>query len=222
MFRGRSNSVARQGTGRPTTDEDCVHDDRSARPVAKGRAAWLRPAIGLSAVIAVAGLAGYGLVQPDGHAHLADAVDPAGPLPAQADAVAERVLGQIYAAFGEREEGAIYDALARVAEGAVLDELYLEKRAALVGDATGATGQTVHGLDLLEAVGRPDGEVYRLDARWQVIGAVSHGDHTHIRGNIYAARLELGARVGGWRLTGFELREMRRADEAAPDREPDG
>ncbi len=177
-----------------------------------GRGGRLRAALGLAALALAGGLVAFGLLAGGGHGHLP--APGAGPDPAAARAaparLAEHVLARLYAAFGEREEAAIYDALAKVAEGEVLESLYLEKRAALLDPASGASGQSLHGIEVTEAALSERAGVFEIAARWHAIGAVEHGDHVHVRGNAYAAQLRLVPRAEGWRLTGFDLLDIER------------
>ncbi|MGF1446013.1 MAG: hypothetical protein ACFBRM_07385 [Pikeienuella sp.] len=181
---------------------------------AQSRSSALKIGLGLGAMALVAGLAALGLSRPDLAAHDHELELTEGPSRAAARqdpaSLAGHVLTQIYSAFGEREEGAIYDALAGVAAGEVLEDLYLQKRAALLDDATGATGQRLHGLEILDVTAEETGSGFVLTARWQAIGAVEHGDHTHIRGNIYGGRLQVEPLSGRWRLTGFALIDVAR------------
>ena len=43
-----------------------------------------------------------------------------------------------------------------------------------------------------------------------VLGQVGHDEHTHMRGNAYAAELTIAPVDDAWRLTGFRLTEVDR------------
>ncbi len=142
---------------------------------------------------------------------------PEGPVPLSAAAAAAEpaplvatVLGRLYLAYEAEGEAAVYDALAEVAAGDALEALYLEHRAALVATGLEAAAQAVHELHLGRLEAAREGEGIAVAARWAVVGSVGHGDHTHIRGNAYAADLALAPVAGRWRLTGFALREVDR------------
>ncbi|NNU79200.1 hypothetical protein HMH01_02000 [Halovulum dunhuangense] len=124
------------------------------------------------------------------------------------------LLTRVYAAFGQEEEGAIYDGLvAAVAPGLVTD-LYLQRRAAQVNEPPEMAGSAEIldvTLDEMTLLGRTaDG--YRLDATWTVIGILGHEDHRHERVNRYSATMTLGPAAGEWRLTAFDLNQVRRQD----------
>ena len=187
-----------------------------------------RPLFGAATLLCVVALAVLGLARPDLLGHGPDEAAfhgaPAeGPTVEAARAEPARllshVLGRVYRAFGEREEDAIYDALASVAAGPVLDELYLERRAALTAAPDDAGGQEIHGISVLEADAEERDGIFLLEGAWETVGSVGHGDHLHVRGNRYAARLTVEPRAEGWRLTAFDLVEMVRAESAAVDPE---
>ncbi|PWJ17542.1 hypothetical protein [Jannaschia seohaensis] len=120
------------------------------------------------------------------------------------------VLAAVYAAFAETEERAIYDGLAQVAAGDALEDLYLERAGALA--TGGLPDQVVHELSLTDGTWRMEGEVMTADVRWAVLGEVGHAEHTHIRGNAYAAELTIAPAEGAWRLTGFRLTDVDRTE----------
>lgn len=195
-----------------------------SKPPETARGGAYRPLIGVAALLCVAALALLGLARPDllGHGPDRAGFDGApadGPTVETARAepahLLSHVLGRVYAAFGEREEGAIYDALASVAAGSVLDELYLERRAALTAMPAEAGGQEIHGIYVLEADAEERDGMFLIEGAWETVGSVGHGDHVHLRGNRYAARLTVEPRAEGWRLTDFDLLEMIRAENAA-------
>ncbi len=140
---------------------------------------------------------------PDGLIPLSVAAAAAQPAPLVAS-----VLDGLYRAYEAEGEEAVYDTLAGVAAGEALEALYLEHRAALLNTGLETAAQAVHELHLLDLETTRAGGGIAVAARWAVLGSVGHGDHTHIRGNTYAADLALAPVGGQWRLTGFTLREV--------------
>jgi hypothetical protein len=139
------------------------------------------------------------------------------------------ILNGVYAAFAETDEAAIYDGLATVAAGDALEDLYLERAGALA--TGGLPDQLVHELTLTGGTWRMADGAMSADIRWAVMGEVGHSEHTHMRGNAYAAELTIAPAEGAWRLTGFRLTEVDRTeagtlttlaeDRATPDTTPE-
>ena len=121
-------------------------------------------------------------------------------------------LEGVYRAFNETEEGVIYDLLAIASKGEALEQLYLQRRAALMDRGLDKVGQQVHELELIDVTARREGKTLRADARWRVVGIIGHEAHRHVRGNAYAAELVLDRDTEGWRIAGFELREVDRSE----------
>ncbi len=132
--------------------------------------------------------------------------------------VLSTLLTRVYDAFGQTEEGAIYDGLATAVATDLLTDLYLQRRAVQargpenpedpeVGTAT-ITDLRLDDWSLLESTSLG----YQIQATWTVVGIVGHADHRHERINTYAARLALGPAAGEWRLTAFDLDQVRRQD----------
>ena len=129
---------------------------------------------------------------------------------AQPEALLGLALEQVYRAFGETEEAAIYDSLARVAADEALETLYLQRRDALVNAAFDGGTQQVDHVDVAEAEASVEGDRVAVSGRWSVIGAVGHEDHRHVRGAAYTADIAFALRPEGWRMVGFELRDVDR------------
>lgn len=185
-------------------------------------------AAGLAAAIVLFGLAAsVREAEPPATRTVADDIStlPPAEAEARADEVVGWALGQVYAAFGQDEEPAIYDALAAAASGEALDTLYLQRRAALADRGLDGAGQVVHEVEVLSVTAELDGGALTADARWRVLGIVGHERHRHLRGNAYTADLVLERGDGGWRITGFELRDVNRTGagvmvDAPPGHEP--
>ncbi|MEL7465052.1 MAG: hypothetical protein AAFN79_13345 [Pseudomonadota bacterium] len=125
--------------------------------------------------------------------------------------VAPAMLAVVYRAFGETEEAKIYDTLAEVSAGSALEQLYLERLGAMAGGGL-EPDQTIHEMELLNLSARANGDAVAMDAKWRVLGTVGHAEHMHVRGNAYSANLTIEPVEGAWRMTGFELRDVDRAD----------
>lgn len=129
--------------------------------------------------------------------------------------VAPEMLTLVYQAFNETEEAAIYDSLAQVAADDALEALYLERVGAMAGgglDASEEADQEIHTMEMLRIDTSREGERFVWDARWRVVGTVGHTTHLHVRGNIYAANLTVAPVDGAWRITGFDLTDVDRAE----------
>lgn len=129
--------------------------------------------------------------------------------------VAPEMLTQVYLAFNETDEAAIYDSLAEVAAGEALEALYLERVGAMAEnglDPSQEADQQIHTMEMLNIRTWRDDQDFTWDARWRVVGTVGHATHMHVRGNIYAAVLNVGPVDGAWRITEFELTDVDRSD----------
>lgn len=149
---------------------------------------------------------------PDAGAYTAPGLEPLG-LEAARDelfTLLPALLLVVYDAFGRTEEGEIYDTLAVVAAGEALETLYLERAGAMVGGGLNESDQAIHEMRLTKAASRQSGEVFRLDAQWEVIGTVGHSEHLHVRGNTYSANLTIEPVEGAWKITDFELTDVDR------------
>ncbi len=183
-----------------------------------------RAKLGLALALSLTGLGALALLYfatvetdgPTGAALQTEQVDLAALPAAQAEVRAfdlvKASLEGVYTAFERTEEGAIYDALAMVSKGEALEQLYLQRRAALMERGLDKVGQQVHELELVAVTARREGEALRADARWRVVGIIGHQAHRHVRGNAYAAELLLDRGPEGWRIAGFDLREIDRTE----------
>ena len=179
---------------------------------------------GLAIVVVVVGGLFLWTARSDGSVRLpapglAAPVDAAG-LRGEGYGVTIAVLTSVYDAFALTDEMAIYDGLATVAAGEALEELYLERAGALA--TGGLPDQLVHELTLTDGTWRMADGVMTADIRWAVLGQVGHDEHTHLRGNAYAAALTIAPSDGAWRLTGFRLMEVDRTEAGTLTTLPDG
>jgi hypothetical protein len=131
--------------------------------------------------------------------------------PAEARAVFEALLKNLYTAFDYDRESDIYDALAQSAEGPLLARFYAQIYTALVLEDEGGAMARVESVTpletALEAQGRLPGTERRsfsVRARWQLVGKVSHFGHSHARTTEYEARFSLAEAEGRWRIVGEE------------------
>jgi hypothetical protein len=128
-------------------------------------------------------------------------------------------LKNVYRAFAYRGESDVYDALAMSVDGELLAELYLQIRESLEmreqGDAVSrvqdVTMEDSEFMPLDAENDAPSAEPgFTVDCAWTVRGTVEHWGHIHARTNRYAARFEVRARRGAWRITGMDLRKQER------------
>jgi hypothetical protein len=121
------------------------------------------------------------------------------------------LLTRIYDGFALSHEGAIYDTLAEAAHGEALEALYLARASALAQGGLVAADQEVHEIRMGRIAPRTAGGTVVVDAEWQVVGAVGHGEHVHVRGNTYRAELVIARVNGAWKVTAFDLLDVDRS-----------
>ena len=119
----------------------------------------------------------------------------------------------LYRAFDYSDESDVYDALARSVTGEPLERLYAEIYASLaVEEAGGAVGSvqavTPLATDVLSIELEGDRPTSRIDARWQVEGAVFHWGHSHWRVQELGATFALAITADGWRVTDYDITEQ--------------
>lgn len=168
-----------------------------------------RPAPGLAllALALTGALAGRGRLRAEwGAGPAAAALQPE-----EARAVFEALLQNLYTAFDYDRESDIYDALARSAEGPQLQRFYAQIYTALVLEDEGGAMASVEAVTPLETVLEDQGllpgsgrRTFRVRARWQLVGKVSHFGHSHARTTEYEARFGLAESEGRWRIVGEE------------------
>lgn len=123
------------------------------------------------------------------------------------------LLRQIYSAFGEEEEFAIYDGLAGAVDSDLLTDLYLQRRAAQEQEFSSGGSTEITSVELTDMTPlESDGPDYVIDARWNVVGLVTHTEHQHERFNTYSAVVTLGPADGIWKLTRFDLNSIDREE----------
>lgn len=127
------------------------------------------------------------------------------------------ILVAVYNAFGQTEETLIYAWLSKVATGPALEELYLERVGAMAGGGLNPD-QKIHEITLLNMGARPKGDTVEISAKWRVLGIVGHDEHTHMRGNAYAADLVMAPDEGRWKIAGFTLTDVDRTDAGTLER----
>lgn len=134
---------------------------------------------------------------------------------ARSDALLLSVLLNLYSAFEQSDEEAVYDALAQVSSESVLEGLFLQQRATFK-EGLGMPTQKIHSVELKSFTSKFEQGQMIYDASWQVFGLVGHGEHGHYRGNIYSADLVVEPLDGQWKLSAFDLTEIKRDDSGSP------
>ena len=130
----------------------------------------------------------------------------------RSERIALELLQNVYAAFQFREESQTYDALASSIEGALLRDIYLQVPSRPDHGRTGRSPGTCYesrneGARL--QAGANDRR-FQLDCRWEVQGQVEHWGHLHQRKNEYRAKLTVEAAGAHWKLSGYDVRNVRR------------
>lgn len=126
--------------------------------------------------------------------------------------IVPEMLAVVYRAFAETQEDEIYDSLAQVSAGDALETLYLERLGAMVGGGLDEADQELHAMELAGLSSRQEGETFRMNVTWRVVGTVGHATHMHVRGNTNAADLTIAPVDGAWRITSFDLTDVDRTD----------
>jgi len=149
---------------------------------------------------------------------------------AQAAALLNTLLKNVYRAFDFREEEDVFDKLALSVSGDLLTDIYLQNRRSMAIQQAGGAQAKIEEV-VVEAAGAErmdgDGLTYSLDARWTALGSVGHWGHVHQRKNRYEAVVTVTAQDGAWKIVGLELRDERRIDRSrrmqdrSPEREQD-
>ncbi len=134
---------------------------------------------------------------------------------AEAKAILEAILRNVYRAFDFRAEEHVYDKLALSVSGDLLSDIYLQSRKSLQIQKAGGAQAKVKAVEVLdtsvaELADQPLG--FALKSRWTALGTVGHWGHVHARKNLYEAIVTLQAIDGIWKITGLELLEEQRID----------
>ena len=181
-----------------------------ARRKRRGRSALL-PATGLL-MLAVAGAAAY----PFARLTVARPTALAGDLPpAQAQALLQILLKNVYRAFDFREEEDVYDKLAISVSGDLLADIYLQNRRSFAIQRAGGAQAKIKSVEIQHAVAeRLDDRplAYAIKGNWTAQGTVGHWGHVHTRRNRYDAVLTVEALDGAWKITDLEVLEEQRVD----------
>ena len=141
------------------------------------------------------------------------------PTQAQAEAIFESLLRNIYRAFDFEEEERVYDTLALSVTGDLLDDLYLEIHGSLILQEAGGAVSKVQRVEIQDVVLLPpeadQGPWFAVDATWRVQGKVGHWGHTHVRLNEYRARFTVAQADGGWKIADMALLAQERLDDGS-------
>ena len=149
---------------------------------------------------------------------------PDGPTAEEARSIFLPLHANVYRAFAFTEDTAIYDVLAESVAGDLLEETFDAIHESLIlREHGGAICRVteVRPLDVqIESVGFLDAEDvpgFRVHARWEVDGRVTHWGHSHERRYAYEARYAVAQRPEGWRIVGSEVLSQRRFDPTGAD-----
>ncbi len=136
----------------------------------------------------------------------------------QARLLLTSLLKNVYRAFDFRQEEDVYDKLAFSVSGDLLNEIYLQNRKSFAVKKAGGAQARVKEVEILDLdVQRAEESALAHDfkVRWTAMGSVGHWGHTHIRKNLYEARIRVEAESGNWSITGLELLDEQRIDSPA-------
>jgi len=131
---------------------------------------------------------------------------------AEAGAVLDDLLTNVYRSFDMRDEGAIYDRLARSVDGDQLTEIYLQSRRSLEMENRGGARGRVDDVEILavHSMEGADRDGLQVDLTWKVSGSVSHFGHIHYRQNRNRAVVTLVPVDGVWKIEDMEILEEER------------
>lgn len=127
---------------------------------------------------------------------------------AEARAVLDDLLRNMYRAFDFRAEEDVYDMLARSVDGRLLEHLYLLNRRALAVAQAGGAQARVDEVELRESrVEHLDAPALamRFHATWTAAGSVNHWGHVHRRTNQYEAEVTVAPVDGVWKITDLNV-----------------
>jgi len=180
------------------------------------RAGWIAAALIL---VLAAGSRGVGVVRVNSPWR------PEFKLPEQQDAqtIFEALLRNIYRSFDYTSESDVYDSLAAGVEGELLDKIYNEVYQSLVLKDQGGAVCKVQRVNIMESAmeppDNPGGKYFRIRSVWQVLGAVRHWGHAHLRMNEYSAVYTVRFVGTGWKISDSKVLEFKRVftdDRAVP------
>jgi hypothetical protein len=129
--------------------------------------------------------------------------------------VFEQLHRNVYRAFEFGDENAVYDALACSVSGDLLEQLYLQIRKGLEMQEQGGAISRIREVqllqgELLETTKEAERARFGYECAWTVDGTVEHWGHIHSRTNKYAARFQVSAIQGEWKITDVEVLDQER------------
>jgi hypothetical protein len=152
--------------------------------------------------------------------------------PAQAQALLQVLLKNVYRAFDFREEEDVYDRLAFSVSGDLLSDIYLQNRKSFSIQKAGGAQAKIKSVEIEAATAERLDErplAYAIKGRWAAQGTVGHWGHVHTRRNRYDAIVTVEAVDGTWKILDLEILEEERVDPAfgaaspaAPGQQPAG
>ena len=137
--------------------------------------------------------------------------------PAQAQALLQVLLKNVYRAFDFREEDDVYDKLAFSVSGELLSDIYLQNRKSFSIQKAGGAQAKIKSVEIEAATAaRLDDSplAYAIKGRWAAQGTVGHWGHVHTRRNRYDAIVTVEAVDGTWKISDLEIIEEERVDPA--------
>jgi hypothetical protein len=135
--------------------------------------------------------------------------------PAQAQALLQVLLKNVYRAFDLRDEEDIYDRLAISVSGELLTDIYLQNRRSFSIQRAGGAQARIQSVEIQDAAAERMGDrslAYAIKGNWTAQGTVGHWGHVHTRRNRYDAVVTVEAIDGAWKITGLDVLEEQRLD----------
>jgi len=123
--------------------------------------------------------------------------------------VGPALLTVVFQALEKTDETDAYDTLQTVTAGDALEQLFSQRSGVMASIGLDGPDQKVHEIKLLDTKAVRRGTKIEIDASWQVIGTVGDTGHVHVLGNTYSAEMTAKPVQGAWRITDFNLLDIR-------------
>ena len=132
---------------------------------------------------------------------------------AEASAIVDSLLHNLYHAFDRREEGLVYDQLEQSLSGDLLQDVYLQTRRRIrLEDQGGAQIKIDHVEILGNEIDESDSDGFSCECEWNASGTVGHWGHLHRRLLGYTARFRVQPVEDVWKITSMQV-----IDETQPE-----
>ena len=130
---------------------------------------------------------------------------------ADATAILETLLKNVYRAFDYHTDSDVYEALALSVGGDLLDEVYLQIRRSLAMQEQGGAISKIQEVTFVDSQAERLGDdSFDYILQWTVKGTVEHWGHIHARTNGYRAAFTVKVVDGAWRIVKMQVLSQER------------